>query len=288
MQPVSAAASNEYGLMFRRLISAFSRTPAIDAAPAGSIPNGQRIYAVGDIHGRLDLLDDLLDQIGQDDAARGAAQTRLIFLGDLIDRGPQSAQVVERLAALAGSNRDIAFLLGNHEEVFLKVLDGDEKALRFFLRIGGRETILSYGVSPAEYDAADFSDLLTMVQSRVPRHHVEFLCAFQDMLIVGDYAFVHAGIRPQVSLDEQKPASLRWIRDEFLNHRGVFEKIIVHGHTIFDDVMEGPGRIGLDTGAYESGRLTAMGFEADQRWILQTVGTFGATTRLDAAEPTAY
>ncbi|ODP37727.1 metallophosphoesterase family protein [Sphingomonas turrisvirgatae] len=269
--------------MFKRLVSALSRSPVREAALRGAIPAGQRIYAVGDIHGRLDLLDDLLDQIQRDDAERGAAQTQLIFLGDLVDRGPQSAQVVDRLMKLAERKDRISFLLGNHEEVFLKVLEGDEKALRFFLRIGGRETVLSYDISQAEYDACDYAELLAMIQARVPASHTKFLHGFEDLIVLGDYAFVHAGIQPDLPLDGQKPASLRWIRDEFLNHQGPFEKVIVHGHTIFQEVAHGPGRIGLDTGAYETGRLTAMGFERDERWILQTAGTSGGAERLDAA-----
>lgn len=273
--------------MLRRFISALSRPKAHDAAPAGAVPAGQRIYAVGDIHGRLDLLNDLLERIERDNAERAEADTQLIFLGDLVDRGPQSAAVVERLMTLSQSSQGISFLLGNHEEVFLKVLEGDEKALRFFLRIGGRETVLSYGISQAEYDASDYGELLAMIQATVPADHRDFLRGFGDLIVMGDYAFVHAGVQPDLPLDAQKPASLRWIRDEFLNHRGPFEKIIVHGHTIFDEVAHGPGRIGLDTGAYESGRLTAMGFEGEARWILQTMGTSDEAERLDATPPGA-
>src|SRR5690606_1269380 len=237
---------------------------------------GRRVYAVGDIHGRLDLLDQLLAKIEADDASRGTADTHVIFLGDLIDRGPQSAAVVERLMALAAQNDRVSFLLGNHEEVFLKVLNGDEQALKFFLRIGGRETVLSYDIPYEEYHKADWPELLALVRDRVPQSHFDFLSGFEDMIIVGDYAFVHAGLRPDVPLDSQPAASLRWIREEFLSHRGPFEKIIVHGHTIFEEVTEGPGRIGIDTGAYASGRLTAMAFEGSERWILQTGGTSGA------------
>jgi serine/threonine protein phosphatase 1 len=268
--------------MLRRLISALSRTSTLSEGLHGAVPAGQRIYAVGDIHGRLDLLDDLLERIESDDAARGLAETHIIFLGDLVDRGPHSAQVIDRLMTLATQSNRVSFLLGNHEEVFLKVLEGDEKALRFFLRIGGRETILSYGISQAEYDACDYAELLELVHARVPDSHATFLNGFEDLIIAGDYAFVHAGVRPDLPLEAQKPAALRWIRDEFLDHRGPFEKVIVHGHTIFDQVTLGPGRIGLDTGAYETGRLTAMGFEGTERWILQTCGTSVAIERLDA------
>lgn len=234
-----------------------------------------RVYAVGDIHGRLDLLDELLERMEADNAGRGNADTTVIFLGDLIDRGPNSAQVVQRLMELGSGSDQIRFLLGNHEEVFLKSLRGDAKALPFFVRIGGKPTILSYGIDEADYSAAEYPELLTMLRAKVPQTHIEFLSAFEDMIVVGDYAFVHAGVRPGVPLDRQEPANLRWIREEFLDHEAPFEKIVVHGHTIYDEVEERGGRIGIDTGAYASGRLTAMGFEGTDRWVIQTSGPLG-------------
>ncbi|MFZ5746830.1 MAG: metallophosphoesterase [Pseudomonadota bacterium] len=250
----------------------FRRQPAPDP-PAAAIPDGERIYAVGDIHGRLDLLDDLIDRIVADDARRGAAHSTIIFLGDLIDRGPDSAQVVERLRRFSAEcPAATRFLLGNHEEVFLAVLSGDVKALRFFNRIGGRETILSYGITRAEYDSLDYPQLLDRTQAIVPPEHRDFLRGFEDMVIAGDYAFVHAGVRPTAPLDQQRASDLRWIREEFLNFGGALEKIVVHGHSIADSVEVRRHRIGLDTGAYSSGRLTAMGFERGERWVLQTEG----------------
>lgn len=253
--------------MFRKL---FSSRHAAAGSPKGAIPPGQRVYAIGDIHGRFDLLESLLARIDMDEDARPKAETSLFFLGDLVDRGPQSAQVVERLRHLNPEKRSARFLLGNHEEVFLAALAGDLKALKFFCRIGGRETILSYGVSDAEYNSLDYSQLLDVLVSRVPVEHREFLSSFEDMFIVGDYAFVHAGIRPEMSLAQQKVSDLRWIRADFLEHRGPLEKIIVHGHTIVPAVETMEHRIGLDTGAYLSGNLTAMGFENDSRWIVDT------------------
>lgn len=227
---------------------------------------------MGDIHGRLDLLDDLLRQMEADDLARGAADTIVIFLGDLIDRGPDSAQVVQRLLELGAETDKVRFLLGNHEEVFLKSMAGEERALPFFLRIGGKPTVLSYGISQDEYDRSDYAELLELLRERVPQAHLDFLTGFEDMIVLGDYAFVHAGVRPGVPLDAQKPATLRWIREEFLDSIEPFEKIVVHGHSISNEVEERLRRIGIDTGAYASGRLTAMGFEGAERWILQTNG----------------
>lgn len=245
------------------------RRPRVQG-PVGVIPAGRRIYAIGDIHGRADLLDQLLTIIDRDDTQRGAAETEITFLGDLVDRGPSSALVVERALQLESGSRKCRYLLGNHEEVFLKALSGDLKALSFFCRIGGKETILSYGISEEEYRDCDYPELMELLQSRVPAIHREFLERFEDLIIVGDYAFVHAGVRPGAPLAAQKASDLRWIRQDFLDHPQGFEKIIVHGHTIVAEVDLRPNRIGLDTGAYASGRLTAMGFEGDQRWVLDT------------------
>lgn len=250
----------------------FSRRARSASALKGSIPAGKRVYAIGDIHGRLDLLETLLAQIERDDRDRGPAETQYIFLGDLIDRGPHSAQVVERLIDLKRDRPTTRLLLGNHEEVFLAVLADDLDAVKFFCRIGGRETIFSYGFTEEEYQQLDYPELLERVIARVPAEHRSFLDSFEDMIIIGDYAFVHAGIRPTEALDQQKTSDLRWIRREFLEHRGGFEKVVVHGHTITEDVEIFPHRIGLDTGAYASGLLSAMGFEGGERWLVQSRG----------------
>ncbi|MEG3179131.1 metallophosphoesterase family protein [Sphingomonas sp. LT1P40] len=259
--------------MLRRLLSAFAPEPAPVTTPVGAVPPGQRVYAVGDIHGRLDLLDDLLVRIEADDATRAPMETTLIFLGDLVDRGPDSAQVVQRLLDLSRESPSIRFLLGNHEEVFLKALAGEKGALPFFIKIGGKPTTLSYGITEDEYLDSDYPALLDLLQARVPGAHIDFISRFEDVIVIGDYAFVHAGIKPDLPLDRQNIAALRWIREEFLGHDQPLEKVVVHGHTISTEVEERVCRIGLDTGAYASGRLTAMGFEASDRWILQTKGT---------------
>lgn len=240
------------------------------APPPARVPDGLRVYAIGDIHGRLDLLDQLLFRIEADERARGGARTQLIFLGDLVDRGPDSAGVVQRCLELQQSGRAVRFLMGNHEEVFLKALRGSQEALRFFVKIGGRATILSYGFSEQEYGALDYDDLLPALIERVPSAHVEFLDSFEDRIAVGDYLFVHAGIRPRVPVEEQTGGDLRWIRNEFLDFRGSHGAIVVHGHTICDEVEERQNRIGIDTGAFASGRLTALGLEGGQRWYLST------------------
>jgi serine/threonine protein phosphatase 1 len=238
--------------------------------PPARVPDGVRLYAIGDIHGRLDLLDQLLFRIEADERARGAARTHLIFLGDLIDRGPASAGVVQRALEVQQSGRSARFLMGNHEEVFLKVLGGSLEALRFFVKIGGRATILSYGIDAADYDALHYDELLPILIDRVPQEHVAFLQSFEDRIAIGDYLFVHAGIRPRVPIDDQTGGDLRWIRSEFLDYRGTHGAIVVHGHTITDEVEERSNRIGIDTGAFASGRLTALGLEGGERWYLAT------------------
>lgn len=240
------------------------------AAPPARIPDGVRVYAIGDIHGRRDLLDALLFRIEADDRARGGAETQLVFLGDLVDRGPDSAAVVQRALELKESGRPVRFLMGNHEEVFLKALTGSREALKFFNRIGGRETILSYGIDRKTYDSVDFDELADLLIARVPRAHIQFLKDFEEQIRVGDYLFVHAGIRPRVALEAQSGADLRWIRADFLDFRGDHGLMVVHGHTIADTVDEQPNRIGIDTGAYASDRLTAIGLEGADRWYLST------------------
>ncbi|MBA2919743.1 serine/threonine protein phosphatase [Sphingomonas sp. MAH-20] len=248
--------------LFRRAIES--------APPAAQVPAGTRLYAIGDIHGRLDLLDQLLFRIEADNRTRGDGSTQLIFLGDLVDRGPNSAGVVQRALEIRQSGRPARFLMGNHEEVFLKALNGSLEALRFFVKIGGRATILSYGFDEAEYDRLDYAELLPELVRRVPAEHVAFLRAFEDRIAIGDYLFVHAGVRPRVPLDEQSGGDLRWIRSEFLDFRGDHGAVVVHGHTITDQVEERPNRIGIDTGAFASGRLTALGLEGSDRWYLST------------------
>ncbi|WP_338061673.1 metallophosphoesterase [Sphingomonas panacisoli] len=196
--------------------------------------------------------------------------TTLIFLGDLVDRGPDSAGVVERVRKLAASDVDVRVLMGNHEEVFLAAVRGDLPALRFCCRIGGRETMISYGISQEEYERLDYAELAERLTEIVPAEHTDFIAGFEDVIVAGDYAFVHAGIRPNVAIAEQRQKDMRWIREPFLDYEGTFEAFVVHGHTILEDIDERSNRIGIDTGAYVTGKLTALGLEGADRWVLQT------------------
>ncbi|MGL5838383.1 MAG: metallophosphoesterase family protein [Sphingorhabdus sp.] len=236
------------------------------------VPDGMRIYAIGDIHGRNDLLQALLTKIDADDRARGTADTQIIFLGDLIDRGSDSAGVIETAMALRDAGRKVRFLAGNHEEVFVDVCrKRSPKTLRFFIgKMGGDATLQSYPITRAEYIALDIEELAARLESLVPEAHLTFLESFEDMIMIGDYAFVHAGIRPGVPLDSQKTSDLRWIREEFVNQRGDLEKVIIYGHTIYDEIDERGSRIGIDTGAFASNKLTAIGLQGGERWYLQT------------------
>lgn len=244
-----------------------ARSPGWSAAPA--LPEAMRLYVVGDIHGRLDCLDDLLARIAADRAGYDGP-VAYIFLGDLIDRGPDSAGVVERLLALSRGDTPMRVLLGNHEEVMLIAMSGDRAALAMFERIGGRATLRSYGIDPAAYDAMSVDERIVALARAVPEAHLAFLSAFEDSIVVGDYRFVHAGVRPGVAFDRQKTADLRWIRAGFLDHGAPFDGMIVHGHTVTQEVDRRANRIGIDTGAYRSGRLTCLVLEGETQRFLQT------------------
>ncbi|WP_423142023.1 metallophosphoesterase [Parablastomonas sp. CN1-191] len=258
---------------FTRLI----RPAAPEALPA--IPPGERIYAIGDVHGCADQFAAMVDAVEADDTARGAARTTVILLGDLIDRGPDSAAVV-RMAREWAARRSVRHIAGNHEEMFLESFDKGD-VLRHFLRYGGRETLLSYPIDPEAYRVADIAETQALMTAAVPAADREYLSAAEDLIRIGDYVFVHAGVKPDVPLEEQKRRDLRWIREPFLSHRGAHAGVVVHGHTISDAVEVRPNRIGIDTGAYGGGPLTALGLEGNERWLIEaTLGEGGASTSL--------
>lgn len=228
------------------------------------------MYAVGDVHGRLDCLETMLTTIEQDRASLPDAVTSLIFLGDFIDRGPDSRGVVERVRTLDIAGIKIYVLKGNHEEILLSAAGNDRPALALFDRVGGKQTMLSYGMSEDEYDCLALSELAAAIRKYVPDSHLEYLERLADYVSIGDYRFVHAGIRPGIAFDQQKSSDLRWIRREFLDYTGTHDGIIVHGHTITDEPVSLNNRIGIDTGAFESGRLTTVVLENSDRRFLST------------------
>ena len=249
----------------------FNFSPRREPGPAGA--RGHRAYAVGDIHGRIDLLEHLLAKIHSDLQRRPARKTLLVFVGDLIDRGPSSAQVIERLRCYRRDGVQPVFLLGNHEEVLLRIVGGDSSIVDSWLQFGGLQCLQSYGVKLASIRDRSAEQVVEIVRAAVPREHVEFLETFADSCRFGDYLFVHAGIRPGIDVDQQTQADMRWIRDPFLYDESDHGFVVVHGHTISDEVDERPNRIGIDTGAYRSGVLTALAIEGSDRWLIDTRGS---------------
>ena len=251
-------------MVFRKIFARAVPEPRLHC-----LPDGKRVYAIGDIHGRRDCLDRMLLAIGEDEDARGPADTTIVFLGDLVDRGNDSRGVIERVTQVSRACSTI-LLMGNHEEILIRAWEGERQATGLFHRVGGRETLMSYGVSAADYDACDIEELTVLVGQTIPLSHIAFLRDFSDHWAVGDYLFVHAGVRPGIPLDEQRPSDLRWIRREFLDDPRDHGRMVVHGHSITESVDERNNRIGIDTGAFASGRLTALGIEGSERWVLST------------------
>jgi len=250
---------------------------------SAAVPAGQRVYAVGDVHGRLDLFAALSAAIDADDAAAGPAETTVILLGDLVDRGPDSAGVIA--AARAWSRRrTVRFIGGNHEEMMLAAPD-DLDMLRLFLKHGGRETLLSYPVCAKAYQSAEFGEVQVLMREAVPAEDIAFLAAGEDTIRIGDYLFVHAGIMPGVPIEEQQGGNLRWIREPFLGYQGDHGMVVVHGHTITEEAEIRPNRIGIDTGAYYTGRLTALALEGTGQRLIEAreeAGTITIHTRSTA------
>jgi len=239
------------------------------SAPDRVVPAGVRVYAVGDVHGRLDLLEAMIARI---DADRGGARPTVVMLGDYIDRGPSSREVVERLLALPDW-ADWVLLRGNHEQAMLEALSDlpqADRLMRQWLNFGGVETLQSYGVPSTLLYAGDFAAIRADVNTRLPAAHGAFLDGLRMAHRIGDYLFVHAGIRPGIPLSQQDPQDLLWIREEFLDNRLDHGAVIVHGHSISPEVVERPNRIGIDTGAYKTGRLTALVLDGGARRYLTT------------------
>jgi serine/threonine protein phosphatase 1 len=261
--------------MLQKLRDIFRPKPA---PKLPSVPAGTRYYVIGDIHGCLDLYEAIIAAIEADDRQSPPADTRIVLLGDLVDRGPDSAGVIARTREWQQDTR-VRVLAGNHEEMFLAAFEKPE-ALRHFLKHGGRETVLSYGLSKKQFATLDLEEMFARLPTLVPQADREYIAAFENMIRAGDYVFVHAGIDPARPLSEQKRSDLLWIRERFLSHAGPLEKVVVHGHTIFDTVMDCGNRIGIDTGAFRSGVLTALVLEGDQRRIIQACSADGGPVEI--------
>lgn len=243
--------------MIRRLLNR-SRSDLVKNA---AVPDGARVYAIGDIHGRADMLDELLSLIEADAGPSG--EPRLVFLGDYVDRGPDSKGVLDRLCAIDKSETDAVFLKGNHEEIMLDFL-AEPEDLPHWLDWGGEETLESYGVDPVGQSAAALAEAMN---AALPTDHRKFLKNLVLTHIERDYLFVHAGLRPGAPLEEQSETDLLWIRKRFHNAppEDRPDYVVVHGHTPTDKPVDAGWRIGVDTGACYGGLLTAVALEGTKR-----------------------
>ncbi|MEM9843260.1 MAG: metallophosphoesterase family protein, partial [Pseudomonadota bacterium] len=248
---------------------------AIDCAARSGFMQPMTIYAIGDIHGHLNLLRRAHEAVEADRARRGTARAKLIHVGDLVDRGPDSAGVVDYLAGLTATDDRVRVLRGNHDHMLLEFLNGTPKsasprgAFDYLARnIGGRSTLESYGLNTGQGDRA----LLSAAAEKVPESHKAFLAALPFSHQEEECLFVHAGIRPGVALAEQDPLDLIWIRDEFLIDVTDHGPLIVHGHTPADKVEHWGNRLNLDSGAAYGGPVSAVAIEGREAFLLTESG----------------
>ena len=242
------------------------------AAAAPAVPAGSRIYAIGDVHGRLDLLTRLHALIAADAAGASAHRRVVVYLGDYIDRGPDSRGVIELLLRRPLSGFECVHLLGNHEDYLLQFLERADVGPHW-CAYGGFETLASYGIrllSSFAARLADFETARRALAETIPPAHVAFLRNLKLTHAEGGYLFVHAGIRPGVALADQQTDDLLWIRDEFLDSTDDFGVCVVHGHTIVEAPDQRANRIAIDTGAFATGRLTAVVLDGTARRFIQT------------------
>jgi serine/threonine protein phosphatase 1 len=246
-------------------------------------PDGQCVYAIGDVHGRRDLLEKLVEQIDEDSQSLPEGTKRvLVFLGDYIDRGLQSKDVIDFLLSDRMKAFERVFLMGNHEEALLRFLN-DVNFGKQWVRYGGAETLYSYGLQPPQnaraamqsHDAMQayqraWDKVWTEFRNRLPEQHLKFYQNLQHYYVTGDYLFVHAGLRPGEVLENQTVRDMLWIREEFLDAEEQFPQVVVHGHTPTDDVFRDDRRIGLDTGAFISGKLSAVRLFRDEVSFIST------------------
>ncbi len=269
--------SRAWSVALRRM---FGLTRATEGPPSPAhMPSGLCVYAIGDIHGQCGALDQLISLI-EDDAARlrerDGLTSELVFLGDYVDRGPDSRGVLDRLCQLQakggrGQGMACRFLLGNHEQALLDFLENPTTGIEW-LAYGGAETLHSYGVRAAigTVDPGRCRAMRDSLILALPDEHRQFLDGLEPMVVQGDYAFVHAGIRPGRPLADQKLEDLLWIREPFLSWPRPHEKIVVHGHTVVDKPELLANRLGIDTGAYATGVLTAVALHGTSQRILQS------------------
>ena len=239
-------------------------------SPAPSpLPAGFRIYAIGDIHGRFDLMQELVSDIRRDLKQDPPKRTIEIFLGDYVDRGPQSREIIDWLIQTPPISDQRICLLGNHEDMLLQAIE-DPAAMRNWLYNGGGETLLSYGVSVRGVSSsARLTDLQQLFRASLPGPHLQFFASLRRMVDFAPYLFVHAGIRPGRPIEDQDPEDLVWIREPFLHSDADFGRVVVHGHTPAMHPEIRRNRINIDTGAVFTGCLTCAAFEGGELRFLQ-------------------
>jgi serine/threonine protein phosphatase 1 len=248
--------------------------PAAPAAPAAPVmPQGVIVFAIGDVHGRADLLELMLRHITREAGTVENRRVLLVCLGDYIDRGPRSRQVIDQLLALGTApNLEVRYLRGNHERIFLDFLADPVRNGPSWCAYGGREALASYGVIAPEPDEDEAAWLAARdaLRAALPGTHLSFFQDLETSFEIGDYFFAHAGAKPGVPLEDQVEEDLLWIREPFLSGKRRFEKVVVHGHSPEAEVHVDDRRIGLDTGAYATGVLSAIRLEDDDRRLIQT------------------
>jgi serine/threonine protein phosphatase 1 len=257
--------------------------------PPGRLPpgrrrtaRGERIYAIGDVHGRYDLLREMLRRI--EAHSRGLPrcdEIHVVLLGDVVDRGPDSARVLQFLHEWTRQASGQVLLLGNHEEMMLRTWNGEASILKKWLRVGGRATLESFGLAvPAEEEDIRSLEFVKLVRDAIPPPLMHFVGRWPLHARSGDYYFCHAGVRPGIELDRQSKQDLVWIRNSFLNDQRDHGAVIVHGHSVSPGVDHRPNRIGIDTGAYATGVLTALYAEGGEVDFLSTEPAQPATPLL--------
>jgi serine/threonine protein phosphatase 1 len=223
---------------------------------------------IGDVHGRLDLLEAMFELIERDMVDAEAAATEIVLLGDLIDRGPHSKGVLARVLYAPPTFAKLHIIKGNHEEILVRGLSGEPELLPAWLGHGGLTCAASFGLPPQVFMGATVGQIEKLLRSVIDDYLIEFMRNFYDYIWFGEYLLVHAGVKPGVQLLEQG-RNLRWIREEFLNSSAELGCTVVHGHTVEKDIAETNCRIGLDTGAYLTGTLSALRIEGFSRKRLQ-------------------
>jgi serine/threonine protein phosphatase 1 len=244
------------------------RRQSVPAAPPRA-PEGSRIYAIGDIHGRADLLRTMHQLIHEDAYERQAARNVVVYLGDYVDRGPASAEVIDILLNEPLPGFEHVHLAGNHEDTLIRFLS-DTSVAGLWLEYGGDATLYSYGIKPPRINPSDLDRAQQEFRESLPDRHFRFMSELKLTHCEGDWFFVHAGVKPGVGLEAQQPQDALWIRGEFLNSDADFGKIVVHGHTVTQEPEVRRNRIGIDTGAFMSGHLTCLIIEGERWSFLQT------------------